>query len=196
MLDRELAAWRRTQRERLLEMRRQMSSEERQQRSEKLIANLETAFATIEGKTLGLYWPIKHESDLRKWADALSTRRNIKLALPVIDEPRTPLSYHEWHLGAPMTRGFWNIPVPAEGAVVVPVIVISPFVGYWEMYRLGYGGGYFDRTLASYNPRPIAVGIGFEAFRLAEFTPQPHDIPMDLMVTDERIADGRPRSKI
>ena len=64
------------------------------------------------------------------------------------------------------------------------------------MYRLGYGGGYFDRTLASYNPRPIAVGIGFEAFRLAEFTPQPHDIPMDLMVTDERIADGRPRSKI
>ena len=126
MLDRELAAWRRTQRERLLEMRRQMSSEERQQRSEKLIANLETAFATIEGKTLGLYWPIKHESDLRKWADALSTRRNIKLALPVIDEPRTPLSYHEWHLGAPMTRGFWNIPVPAEGAVVVPDIVISP----------------------------------------------------------------------
>lgn len=196
MLDRELAAWRRTQRERLLEMRRQMSSEERQQRSEKLIANLETAFATIEGKTLGLYWPIKHESDLRKWADALSTRRNIKLALPVIDEPRTPLSYHEWHLGAPMTRGFWNIPVPAEGAVVVPDIVISPIVGYWEMYRLGYGGGYFDRTLASYNPRPIAVGIGFEAFRLAEFTPQPHDIPMDLMVTDERIADGRPRSKI
>ncbi len=95
-----------------------------------------------------------------------------------------------------MTRGFWNIPVPAEGAVVVPDIVISPIVGYWEMYRLGYGGGYFDRTLASYNPRPIAVGIGFEAFRLAEFTPQPHDIPMDLMVTDERIADGRPRSKI
>lgn len=191
MLDRELATWRREQRERLLEMRRQMPSAERQQRAEKLIANLKTAFAKIEGKSLGLYWPIKHEIDIRKWADELSTQRNITLALPVIEEPRTPLLYREWHLGASMTRGFWNIPVPEEGAILKPDIVIAPLVGCWDMYRLGYGGGYFDRTLASFDPRPVVVGIGFETFRLAEFTPQPHDIPMDIIVTDENITDAR-----
>ncbi len=191
MLERELAAWRRDQRERLLDMRRSMSSSERQQHADKLIANLEAAFATIEGKSLGLYWPIKHEIDIRKWADGLSARRDIKLALPVIDEPRQPLTYRHWHLGATMTRGFWNIPVPVDTAAIHPDIVIAPLVGCWKMYRLGYGGGYFDRTLEALKPRPLAVGIGLEAFRLAEFTPQPHDIPMDIIVTDETITDAR-----
>lgn len=187
MIERELAAWRREQRERLLEGRRKMPSAERQIRTEKLIGNLETAFANIEGKTLGIYWPIKHEIDIRKWADALSTSRNIGLALPVVDEPKQPLSYRHWHLGASMTRGFWNIPVPEDTTLVEPDIVIAPLVGCWGMYRLGYGGGYFDRTLAARNPRPFTVGIGFESFRLNEFTPQPHDIAMDVVVTDETI---------
>ena len=51
-------------------------------------------------------------------------------------------------------------------------------------YRLGYGGGYFDRTLAALSPRPIAIGLGFELSRLATIFPQPHDIPLDLIVTE------------
>jgi len=191
MLDREVVAWRRGQRERLLELRRSTLSAERQQYADKLITNLDAAFAKIEGKSLGIYWPIKHEIDIRKWADALSARRNIQLALPVVDEPRQPLSYRQWHLGAPMTRGFWNIPVPVDSTLIEPDIVIAPLVGFWKTYRLGYGGGYFDRTLAARQPRPLAVGIGLESFRLSAFTPQPHDIAMDLIVTDETITDAR-----
>lgn len=130
MLDREVVAWRRGQRERLLELRRSTLSAERQQYADKLITNLDAAFAKIEGKSLGIYWPIKHEIDIRKWADALSARRNIQLALPVVDEPRQPLSYRQWHLGAPMTRGFWNIPVPVDSTLIEPDIVIAPLVGF------------------------------------------------------------------
>lgn len=191
MIERELAAWRRDQRHRLLDIRRMMPSGERHKRAEKLVGNLDSVFATIKGKTLGIYWPIKHEIDIRKWADALSDKENIGLALPVVDEPRQPLSYRVWHIGAPMTRGFWNIPIPTSTTVVEPDVVIAPLVGCWGMYRLGYGGGYFDRTLAARHPRPLAVGIGFEPFRLAQFTPQPHDIPMDVVVTDEAITDAR-----
>ncbi len=187
MIERELAAWRREQRERLLDIRRHLTSAERQPHTDKLIANLETVFESIKGRLLGIYWPIKHEIDIRNWADALSTRRNIGLALPVVDEPRQPLSYRHWQLGAKMTRGFWNIPVPEDTTIVEPDIVIAPLVGCWGKYRLGYGGGYFDRTLASRNPRPFVVGIGFESCRLNEFTPLPHDIPMDVIVTDETI---------
>ena len=85
-----------------------------------------------------------------------------------------------------MTRGLWDIPVPAERDPVMPAAAIVPLVGFDpQRYRLGYGGGYYDRTLAAASPRPWCVGIGFSATRLPSIHPQPHDIPMDLIVTDE-----------
>jgi 5,10-methenyltetrahydrofolate synthetase len=84
-----------------------------------------------------------------------------------------------------MERGFWNIPVPAEGPTVVPDITLSPVVG-WDAAgnRLGYGGGYFDRTLAALAPRPLAIGVGLCAARIATIFPQPHDIAMQVIVTE------------
>ncbi|RQP04459.1 MAG: hypothetical protein D1H97_17770 [Paracoccus sp. BP8] len=99
------------------------------------------------------------------------------------ERPASPLAFHRWSPGAPMRRGHWNIPVPASIEAVEPDVVLAPLVG-WDGrgYRLGYGGGYFDRTLAA--RRPLAVGTGLQSARLATIYPQPHDIPLAAIVTE------------
>jgi len=93
-----------------------------------------------------------------------------------------------------MTKGIWDIPIPKERAVVMPDAVLVPLVGFDPCgFRLGYGGGYFDRTLAAARPRPYAIGLGYEDSVLPTIFPQPHDIPMDLIVTDRGI--HRPASR-
>jgi 5,10-methenyltetrahydrofolate synthetase len=84
-----------------------------------------------------------------------------------------------------MVQGFWKIPIPAETAEVVPDVTLAPVVG-WDAagFRLGYGGGYFDRTLAALSPRPFAIGVGLQAAQVATIFPQPHDIAMDAIVTE------------
>ena len=91
-----------------------------------------------------------------------------------------------------------NIPAPADGPSVTPDVLLVPLVGFDAGgYRLGYGGGYYDRSLAARTPRPLAIGIGFEISRLATIHPQPHDIPMDAIVTERgmlriRVQEGTP----
>jgi 5-formyltetrahydrofolate cyclo-ligase len=88
-----------------------------------------------------------------------------------------------------MERGVLGIMIPSYGAPVAPNVVLSPLVGFdAARYRLGNGGGYFDRTLAAMEPRPFAIGIGFALGRIATIHPQPHDLPMDVIVTEEGIA--------
>ena len=90
-----------------------------------------------------------------------------------------------------MERGFWNIPVPVAGPEVAPDILLAPVVGFDDAgYRLGHGGGYFDRTLAAREPRPRAIGVGLASARLATIHPQPHDIPMQAIVTEAEVRPG------
>ena len=85
-----------------------------------------------------------------------------------------------------MEPGFWNIPVPVGTPEVTPDIVLAPVVGFDPAcFRLGYGGGYFDRTLAALDPHPLAIGVGLAGSRIATIYPQPHDIPMAAIVTEE-----------
>jgi 5,10-methenyltetrahydrofolate synthetase len=96
-----------------------------------------------------------------------------------------PLEFRKWWPGAPMTPGVYDIPVPDGTELVVPDAAIVPMNGFDEQgYRLGYGGGYFDRTLAACTPRPLAIGVSFELARLPTIHPQPHDIAMDFIVTE------------
>lgn len=84
--------------------------------------------------------------------------------------------------------GVFDLPVPIEGEVVVPDAVLVPPVGFDRLgYRLGYGGGYFDRTLAALSPRPIAIALAREVSRIETIHPQPHDVPMDFIVTETGI---------
>lgn len=180
----EVAAWRKQERARLLQARRGLPSTERERLTCAISAQLDLAFSSLGCTSLGIYWPIKGELDLRDWATALSRRRNLQLALPVVVAKSQPLEYWLWRPGDTMVRGFWGILVPEKRDPVVPDVVIAPVVGFQDCYRLGYGGGYFDRTLAALKPRPIAVGIGLESSRVTGFVPQPHDVRMDVLVTE------------
>jgi 5-formyltetrahydrofolate cyclo-ligase len=85
-----------------------------------------------------------------------------------------------------MKKGLWNIPIPPERDVVAPSLLVVPLVGFDRgRYRLGYGGGFYDRTLAAAQPRPRTIGIALADAELPTIYPQPHDIPMDVIVTNE-----------
>jgi 5,10-methenyltetrahydrofolate synthetase len=110
----------------------------------------------------------------------------------VVVEKGQPLVFRVWAPGDPLERGVWNIPVPAAGPAITPDVVIAPVVGFDpDCYRLGYGGGYFDRTLAALPSRPMVIGVGHSTARLATIHPQPHDIPMQAIVTELGIVEPR-----
>lgn len=181
----DVARWRKAERERLIADRMGMDVDARKVGSEKIAKNLDQAIGKIGSRIVSLYWPFKAEPDLRNWLiEALD--RGGRIALPVVVEKSAPLQFRLWSPGEPLERGIWNILVPARGAVVVPDIVIAPVVGFDAgNFRLGYGGGYFDRTLAAMAKKPIAIGVGYGGSRIRTIYPQPHDIAMDIIVTDE-----------
>ncbi len=184
----DVARWRRAERVRLLAERAALSVVARQSAAQAIAAHLDqllsARFDSLQGLIISGWWPIKAELDLRFWLASLAAK-GATAALPVILTPKAPLSFRAWTPETRMERGFWNIPIPADGPEIAPQITLSPLVG-WDGagFRLGYGGGYFDRTLASLTPSPIAIGIGLDAARLSTIFPQPHDIPMDYIVTE------------
>jgi 5-formyltetrahydrofolate cyclo-ligase len=137
--------------------------------------------------SLGLvagYWPIRGEFDPRPYLLATIAAGGAA-ALPVVTGPSEPLVFRRWTLETPMATGRWDIEHPAEGEPVTPNALLIPLVGFdGGGHRLGYGGGFYDRTLAVLSPRPRAIGLGFEIGRIADFTARPHDIPMDAIVTE------------
>jgi 5-formyltetrahydrofolate cyclo-ligase len=175
--------WRRGERERLIAWRQAAPAADRRRWSERIEAALRRAIAEIPG-VLGVYWPFRAEFDPRgliDWAVALGR----VVALPAVIDKKGPLEYRAWRPGEPFADGVWNIPVPEKREIVAPAIVLAPLVGFDAAgYRLGYGGGYFDRTLAALEPLPWAIGVGFAAQEIATIHPQPFDIPMDLVVTE------------
>lgn len=186
-MDAEVRAWRVKERKRLKQERMELGSVDRTFVTEAIARNLDNALERQPCRALGLYWPIKGEFDLRDWAKRFSARKRCDLALPVVVQEHAPVEYWRWRPGDAMARGFWGILVPEQRDPVIPDIVIAPLVGFSALYRLGHGGGYFDRTLADINPKPLAIGVGIEASRVTGYIPQPHDIPMDLIVTQAAV---------
>jgi len=181
--------WRRGERERLIALRQGLPAADRRRWSEHILAELRT-FLTERPGVLGVYWPFRAEIDPRPLIDwTVAGGRGV--ALPVVVDKKGPLEYRAWRPGEPLVDGVWNIPVPENRAVVTPRVVLAPLVGFDPAcYRLGYGGGYFDRTLAALVPRPLAIGIGFAIQELETIHPQPFDVPMDLIVTETGIRRG------
>lgn len=138
--------------------------------------------------SVGFYFPVRGEPDLRaviaQWLDQDARRI---AALPVISGPANSqtLEFHAWTADSPMQASAFGIPVPAQGRIVQPECLLVPCVGFdHQRYRLGFGGGYYDRTLANLVPWPLAVGIAFEASKLESIDPQPHDVQLDVVITD------------
>lgn len=190
----EIKAWRRAKRAGLIAARVGMSRRDRELRAAAVLDRLDEAMTVGDGAVVGFYWAFKGEIDLRGLMRGL-VARGARAALPVVVEKASPLEFWAWQPRMKMARGVWNIPVPAERAVLRPDLVIAPLVGFdLACYRLGYGGGYYDRTLAAMAPRPRCIGIGFEQGLLDSIGPQPHDVPMDVIVTEDRVVRRRPLS--
>jgi 5-formyltetrahydrofolate cyclo-ligase len=188
-MDPAIARWRRQQRTALLAQRQSLDAEARQHAAGVIARKLDALVAAKQPASIGLYWPIKHEINILPWADALARRTNVVLALPVVVTQNEPLEYWRWSQGEPLARGFWDIPIPGHRDMLTPDLMLAPLVGFDKAnYRLGYGGGYFDRTLASLSPRPMVVGVGYGFSALETIFPQPHDIPMDGVVTEDVVA--------
>jgi len=183
----EIMAWRRAQRVRLQEERRALTRDERAQKTARIAALLERHVPELAGASVGFYWPFKGELDLRDFAISLHAA-GARLSLPVVVEKAAPLEFWHWAPGTRLARGDWGIPVPAERVLEHPTALIVPLLGFDEAgYRLGYGGGYYDRTLAALEPRPFTVGVGLELGRLESIHPFEHDIPLDAVVTERGV---------
>ena len=186
---RDVARWCRAERIRLRAARDALSVTDRQAARAALSTHLNRfladRFAGVAGLTLSAYWPIKGEPDLRPLMAELHGT-GVIIVLPVVAVKAAPLVFRRWEPGLQMVRGDWNIPVPPPDAeTLTPDIVLAPLVG-WDGagFRLGYGGGYFDRTLAALSPRPFTIGIGLQSARLATIFPQPHDIALDVILAE------------
>ena len=180
---RDVLRWRKVERERLLAARRSLSAETRARASAVIATALDVLLAKHRPVIVSVYWPIRGEPDLRPWMHRCA-ERGTRVALPVAVAHGRPLTFREWVPGAAMAHGLWRIPYPREGKEVIPSLVIAPLVGFdRQKYRLGYGGGFFDRTLAVLRPKPLVVGVGYTAAALMTIFPLPHDIAMDDIVT-------------
>lgn len=187
-----VARWRKAERERLLGMRMALPADARQAETQAICAALDRLLPAHDSLLISVYWPIKGEPDLRAWMRERA-QGGTRIALPVAVGLGQPLTFREWHPEARMAYGLWRIPYPAETAEVIPSVVLAPLVGFDRQgYRLGYGGGFFDRTLAQLRPRPRAIGLGYACCAIGTIYPQPHDIPMDEIVTGASTA-ARPR---
>jgi 5-formyltetrahydrofolate cyclo-ligase len=185
---RDVARWRKAERERLIAARMAIASTDRDHLTKRLLAVLQAEIGDAAGEIVSLYWPFRGEPDLRPLIEHVIDRGG-EIALPVVVEKAHPLAFRTWAPGEALVRSVWNILVPAKGRVVHPTVVISPVVGFDPgNYRLGYGGGFYDRTLASLPARPRVIGVGFSSAAIPTIYPQPHDIPMDMIVTENGIA--------
>jgi 5,10-methenyltetrahydrofolate synthetase len=182
----DVTAWRRQRRAELIARRKALPPDAMRRSDELITEFLVRGFPMIEGLTLGFYWPFNGEVDPRVAAYRFRAR-GARTALPVVVAKHAPLEFREWSPGVATVPGVFGLPVPQTPAVIPEVVLIPP-VGFDEGgFRLGYGGGYFDRTLAHLTPQPLKIGLARAESRMKTIHPQPHDIPMDFVITEAGI---------
>jgi 5,10-methenyltetrahydrofolate synthetase len=183
----ELSIWRKGERARLLKEREALTDEALAALRSRIDHHLERAFPDLVHGIVAFCWPYKNEYDVRHLAAALR-RRGATTALPVVVAPKTPLIFREWAPGVELAEGPLGIPYPVGSPEASPDRVLLPMVGWdGDGYRLGYGGAFFDRTLAALAKRPQVIGLAYEQAFLQTIHPQPRDIPMDFVVTERGV---------
>jgi 5-formyltetrahydrofolate cyclo-ligase len=182
---REVMAWRRGKREELIAARVALPGAAHEAADAAIARRLDTCFDDIEPCLVGAYWPFRREFNVLPLLDRLIAS-GFSTALPVVLGKGQPLEFRNWTRATKLASGVYDIPYPAEGVAVQPKVLIVPVVGFDDDgYRLGYGGGFYDRTLEAASPRPFCLGVGFELGHLATIHPLPHDIPMNAIVTEK-----------
>ncbi len=166
---------------------------------------------------IGAYWPIKGEFDplpaLYRWQEDAVLGSSIhteggavaqqtlnvlnkpdsqrRIGLPVVNKEHKTLIFYSWYPGCPMEADAYDIPKPKDTAIIVPTLLFVPCVGYAPGgYRLGYGGGFYDRTLATLQPKPFTVGLAYSNALVTGLQPEAHDVPLDAILTDTGVVWG------
>ena len=180
------ARWKKEQRARLRALRQGLDPAFKAEADARIAQSIEEALPAIASGSFGFYWPMPDEPDLRE-AAARWSRAGAKASLPETVRG-APLTFRPWSPGCTMRAGIWNIPVPDTAEKAYPAVLLIPCLGFdAKGYRLGFGGGFYDRTLAAMQPRPLAAGVAYSACGMQSIRPEAHDIPLDLVVTERSI---------
>ena len=176
-------------------LRRQLQAErqtliDRHQRAMHLQEVLRVWLMARPDTAIGAYWPIKGEFDalpaLFRWTEGAPLRR---IGLPVIDKATKQLSFRAWYPGCEMEEDAFGIPKPKDTPAFEPTLLLVPCVGYGPRgVRLGYGGGFYDRTLAALTPRPFTVGLAYSNGHVPWLQAEPHDVPLDAVLNEDGLA--------
>jgi 5,10-methenyltetrahydrofolate synthetase len=185
-------AWRKQQRAQLLAARSAASAQDRAAWSALIHALLSEALDLQAPCVLGLCWPYRAEFDARPLAKRLRVH-GVRSALPLVRGPGLPLEFRHWWPGVAMDKGVYDIPVPRDTEALLPDVLLVPPVGIdAQGFRLGYGGGYFDRTLAAMARKPVCIATAFDLLRIDTLDPQAHDVRMDFVVSETGILQCLP----
>jgi 5-formyltetrahydrofolate cyclo-ligase len=147
-----------------------------------------SAVALEPHMVVAAYWPIRDELDCRPVLTRLMDSGQ-PVCLPVVVGDEMPLELRMWEQGAPLyPSGFGTLAPPDDAPRAEPDLVLMPLLGFDRAgTRLGYGGGYYDRTLASLAKRPRLIGFAFAAQELDFIPREPHDVPLDAVVTEQGV---------
>ncbi len=169
-----------------------LNMKDRQQRAALLQDVMRIWLVGRPDTVIGAYWPIKGEFDplpaLHRWkedGELIDQPQPRRIGLPVVDKVHKTMVFHAWYPGCRMEEDAYGIPKPKDTEVIVPTLLFISCVGYGPGgHRLGYGGGFYDRTLASLEPRPFTVGLGFTQGFLPDLESESHDIALDAILNE------------
>lgn len=179
----------------LLEARRQLTEPQRQAANEALLVRLAGHVGDAAHERIAIYWPVRNEPQLEPLAMQW-VMQGAGLALPVVDAAAQPLRFVSWRHGDPLVPGAFGIARPASDVAIRPTLIIVPCLGFdVRAYRLGYGGGFYDRTIAALQADPNlpvrTVGVAWDEALLDNFEPLPTDLPLDAVVTPSAVFAAR-----
>jgi 5,10-methenyltetrahydrofolate synthetase len=181
------STYRHTLRRDAIARRMALSRDDYAQYSRAVCGHLQATFPQLAMLRVGFCWPMNNEPDLRPALETWLAEGNAAFAalLPVVVDSGAALAFRNWRSGVAMAADRYGIPTPTAGDFLQPQALLIPLTAFDVAgFRLGYGGGYFDRTLAESRPRPLAIGVGFELCRVDSIHPEPHDQRLDAVVTE------------
>jgi len=168
----------------LLSSRKALAADQRVLFDRRLSDKILQWWRTEKPASLGVYWPMRGEPDVQQ-AYAELAAVGVQLALPIIIGDDAPLQFVTWTPGEALRKDRFGTDIPAAGNdLIQPQALLIPCLGFnADCFRLGYGGGFYDRTLAR-EPRPRTLGVSY-AFGEVDFSAEGYDIALDAIVTEE-----------
>lgn len=179
--------WRQKQRQQLIKLRQSLTGDRRLAAELQIHDRLLSILSPLPAGIISFYMPIRGEINCQPLIENLLIL-GWQATLPKIIAKDTALQFRQWTPDSDMQPEIWQIPVPQNTPELVPDVLLIPLVGFDQYrHRLGNGGGFYDRSLATIQPKPLAIGVGLESLKLADINAQPHDIAMDHVVTEQAI---------